>query len=280
MDPHELVARLAATRASHLESQEGMRAAQADLENERARSSRLAAELEAARKAMRAEREGSQRRRSAEYTAAVHAEALVEHAGALSEQNDALRVDSSRLREELAERELREMKIRAASAEKRSTIMLQKAELRKTRTTAEAQLEAALDALRAEREQKEALKAELNGSRHTGRAAAARVDVTLAQLYAERERSAELRANLASAEQQVREIGKQLKHAAQEKAEGKQRESALTDQNRRLQLLLQARRPDQPAVAKAAARFSRISPPPQAMLASAALPPCCAWVRG
>ena len=122
----EILHRLASVRASLLESEKGKQAADEQLEQERRQKKVLKSELERTRQALQAARSAAEARRALEQGAEEHSISLVKSHTAISQQNLELSADSARLHMELARRDEREIKLRAASAKRRSELMLQR----------------------------------------------------------------------------------------------------------------------------------------------------------
>ena len=221
----EILHRLASTRASQLECQEGMRAACEGLEQERSQTKVLKSELERTQQALQTARGAASTRRALERGAEEHSISLVQSHTAISQQNIELSADSARLHLELARRDEREIKLRAASANRRSELMLQRRAQQQARCTSDGQLDRALDALRAEQTQSEELQGELAAAQRAARQAAVRVEATRAQLHAEVQAAEAVRARCEAAEGGSTRLRKELKQAAQREAAGMQRAS-------------------------------------------------------
>ena len=221
----EILHRLASTRASQLECQEGMRTACERLEQERSQTKGLKSELERTQQALHTARGAASTRRALERGAEEHSISIVQSHTAISQQNIELSADSARLHLELARRDEREIKLRAASANRRSELMLQRRAQQQARCTSDGQLDRALDALRAEQTQSEELQGELAAAQRAARQAAVRVEATRAQLHAEVQAAEAVRARCEAAEGGSSRLRKELKQAAKREATGMQRAS-------------------------------------------------------
>ncbi len=235
---HTLASQLAATRAHVVEAQEVARRERDAAQRERERSAQQAEELAMLRRVMGEETV----RTGAEQACENTAKKLASIHRAIAEENTALSEQGRKLEAELSERRLNEQKLRAASAERRSELMLQRRSSLKQQRDTEAQLRDSCVALQSERQENLALRGVRTRDEERHREAASRLRLMADENSRLMAKVREGQEKAESLERAAAALQAELDAAKARETASRQRAAAQSSQITRLTLQLQAER--------------------------------------